>query len=78
MEILGVPVSLAETVPERRAVVAQVRFPRSKRRRIREKWTYRASNYRRFEVWVLFVTASDPPGLLMHPRTWEWFQEVMA
>jgi hypothetical protein len=78
MEILGVPVRLDPALPWEARVVMQVRFPRSKKRRIREKWHWRTENYKRFTVKALFVEGGDPPGLAMHPSTWEWFQEIMA
>lgn len=67
-----IQVHLSELVPIKRGILWQMRWPRSKKRRIREKWSWRAKNYKRFEVYVMFV----PHGgneVIMHPTTWEEF-----
>jgi hypothetical protein len=67
-----VDVVLDESRPVHSYVTVQVRYPRSKKRRIREKWSWRAKNYKRFQVYVMFVP-SEGNQLIMHPRTWEEF-----
>jgi hypothetical protein len=47
----------------------QYRFPRSKRRRIRAKWSKRARNYRHLPDPNVYVMR-DQGAVVMHPATW--------
>lgn len=66
-------------LPATTRVTYQYRFPRSRKRRIRDKWSYRARNYRSADVKLVFVRrVGENYSLLMHPIAAAWWDEVMA
>ena len=52
----------------------QVRFPRSKKRRIRRKWAKQAKNFRTVDVANVFAMGNT---LVMHPATLEKLKEKL-
>ena len=66
----GMPVFSSHYVPDGEYETRQFRFPRSKRRRIRKKWSKRPENFRkrlkeRFVYQTPFGIFSSPGNLLM-------------
>ncbi|MBY0525582.1 MAG: hypothetical protein K2R98_19410 [Gemmataceae bacterium] len=62
----GIPVYYVESMADR----VQVRFPRSKKRRIRRKWAKQAKNFRLVPRPDIIRVGN---GLYAHPETWREF-----
>ena len=54
----------------------QVRFPRSKKKRIRKKWRKDSSNWRMVTESTVYVIAGNPPMIVGSQATIERLREI--
>jgi len=74
MELAGLPVIVSHYCPDGRMRREQFRTPRSRRRRIRRKWSRRETNWRSvLEEREVFKMANR---WVCSPSTWEHLREL--
>lgn len=73
----GLQIHINEYLPATQSEATQVRFPRSKKRRIVKKWRFQMRNYKWFDVDVTNTIYKIDNVFYIHPKGFEKLKEKL-